>query len=206
MNDFGPPDQLRILDDPSRLVCTVSRDGRGAARARAQFADWLWRHFWLDERQLSDLILAVNEALADTVTFSSSGLCGDDTVDIVVAYHDDTDTLVVTVTAGGRTPGFGDPPRNRHRNNGRASGAVLMRLLADQARIDPAEHGSRISLMWTNLQGQSKTRTTQLTAVPEQLAAGPGCRSRARSQPTTPLQSQPRISRSGMHARGGTRA
>jgi anti-sigma regulatory factor (Ser/Thr protein kinase) len=55
-------------------------DPQRAAEIRREFSNWLRRHFMLDATKASDMVLAVNEAMANAAEFayvraSSQGLC-----------------------------------------------------------------------------------------------------------------------------------
>jgi Histidine kinase-like ATPase domain len=63
--------QSRPTDDRSRLVRTrVAADARSAARTRAEFGSWLETHFTLRAELANDLLLAVNEAIANAAEFA----------------------------------------------------------------------------------------------------------------------------------------
>ncbi|ETZ52280.1 histidine kinase-like ATPase domain protein [Mycobacterium avium MAV_120709_2344] len=93
----------------SRYDRTLTADAASATHTRIDFAAWLQRHFWLREQQLSDMVLAVNEALANAVEFAYLDTAGAGTVALAATYTDDTDTLAVTITDGGA--GRPDPRR-----------------------------------------------------------------------------------------------
>jgi serine/threonine-protein kinase RsbW len=63
--------QSRPTDDRSRFVRTrVAADARRAARTRAEFGSWLETHFTLRAERANDLLLAVNEAIANAAEFA----------------------------------------------------------------------------------------------------------------------------------------
>lgn len=141
------------VDDRSRFVRTrITADAPSAARTRAEFGSWLDRHFNLGAERFNDLLLAVNEAIANAAEFAyiDTGLRG--TMDVSAAYDVKSDTLDVTVNDRGRwrhnvaatiPAGRWYPVRGR--------GIPLMRALADEAIIDGTPHGTHVKLTWTHL-------------------------------------------------------
>lgn len=146
---------LAAVDNRSQFACTIAADGSGAARIRRGFAGWLQRHFSLGDERLSDVVLAVYEALANAAEFGYLDTPGHGTIAVTASYDDDVDTLVVTVTDRGRwrPTGTATPPA-QHALRGR--GISLMRALADETRIDTSERGTHACLTWTNLLSPSK--------------------------------------------------
>lgn len=119
------------------------------------FAGWLRRYFWLDDERLSDLVLAVNEALANAAEFGYLNTPGHGTIAFTACYDDDVDTLAVTVTDRGRwrpTVTAAAPVQCALRGRG----IPLMRVLADETRIDTSERGTQVSLTWTKLLSSSQ--------------------------------------------------
>ena len=45
-------------------------DPLSAAQVRREFSDWLGRHFTLDATKASDVVLAVNEAMANAAEYA----------------------------------------------------------------------------------------------------------------------------------------
>ncbi len=131
----------------SRYDRTLTADAASATHTRIDFAAWLQRHFWLREQQLSDMVLAVNEALANAVEFAYLDTAGAGTVALAATYTDDTDTLAVTITDGGRWAARSATPRPGHRGRG----LILMRALADDTQIDTSASGTQVLLRWTHL-------------------------------------------------------
>ena len=97
------PHNVSNIDDRSRFARTrVAADAHSAARARAEFGIWLKRHFTLGADRFSDLLLAVNEAIANAAEFAYADAAQRGTVDVSAAYDDDSDTLAVTINDQGR--------------------------------------------------------------------------------------------------------
>lgn len=130
--------------DPERFERTgVAADAHNAALTRDEFARWLRRFFDLDPFRSSDLVLALNEALANTAEYAYRSVERRGTMDVQAHYDPMSAMLTVCVVDRGtwRTP---DPaPRT---NRGR--GIPLMKALADRAEIDVSDDGTHVSLAW----------------------------------------------------------
>lgn len=137
------------VDDQSRFGRTrVAADARSAARTRAEFGVWLERYFSLDDDRFSDLLLAVNEAIANAAEFAYVDAAERGTVDVRAAYDRDSDTLAVTVDDRGRWRQK-VPVQRRQQMRGR--GIPLMETLADEVVIDRTPQGTRVTLTWGNM-------------------------------------------------------
>ncbi len=133
----------------------VAADASSAARTRAEFGVWLKRHFTLGAERTSELLLAVNEAVANAAEFAYVGTSRRGTIDVSAAYDVDSDTLAVTVNDRGRWRHVSGPPTAERLYRGR--GIALMRALADEARIDSTPHGTHVTLTWTHLTRSAST-------------------------------------------------
>jgi serine/threonine-protein kinase RsbW len=145
------------IDDRYRFIrMRVAADGPSAARTRAEFGSWLDRHFTLGAELASDLLLALNEALANAAEFAylEAPQCG--TVDISATYNVDSDTLAVSVNDRGRWR-HNDSDRDAAERRHRGRGIPLMRVLADETAINSTPHGTHVTLTWTNLTQPSTT-------------------------------------------------
>jgi len=141
------------IDDRCRFTRTrIAADAPSAARTRAEFGSWLDRHFTLGAERFNDLLLAVNEAIANAAEFAYIDAAQGGTMDVSADYDVDSDTLAVTVNDRGRwrqhvsvpaSPGRLYPVRGR--------GIPLMQALADEAIIDGTPHGTQVRLTWTRL-------------------------------------------------------
>lgn len=153
MNRFHPPAaDVTASDGRSHWVHSVSEDTGGAAHVRGELAGWLQRHFTMNEQRRGDVVLAVNEAMANAVEFGSPNPISPGMVVCTAAYDEHTRTLTVRVTDGGRwrlaaTP----PPLTPGHCPRRGRGMALMRLLTDELRIDPSEQGTQVTLIWIDL-------------------------------------------------------
>jgi serine/threonine-protein kinase RsbW len=133
--------------DSDRFACTdASADPPTIARIRDEFARWLRDGAELDEVRNCDIVLAVNEALANTAEFAYlEG--GDGTVDVEAAHDLIRHTLSVTVSDRGHWRETN--PLNRQRRRGR--GIPLMRTLADSVTIDTSGLGTRVCLRFDDV-------------------------------------------------------
>jgi anti-sigma regulatory factor (Ser/Thr protein kinase) len=149
------PQNVPNIDDRSRFVRTrVAADARSAARARAEFAGWLERYFCLDDDLFSDLLLAVNEAIANAAEYAYVDAAERGTVDVRAAYDANADTLAVTVDDRGRWRRK-VPVQRQQQMRGR--GIPLMEVLADDVVIDRTPQGTRVTLTWNGVTGPGRT-------------------------------------------------
>jgi anti-sigma regulatory factor (Ser/Thr protein kinase) len=143
------PQFVPSTEDPARFSRHgVGAHAVGAAQTRVAFGLWLQRHFALSAERLSDVVLAVNEALANAAEFAHTDCADPDTMDLLAHYDSHADTLTVAVVDHGRwrepAPDQPEPgplcPRGR--------GIPLMRALADEATIEPVATGTQVRLVW----------------------------------------------------------
>jgi anti-sigma regulatory factor (Ser/Thr protein kinase) len=143
------PQNVSNVDDRSRFVRTrVAADARSAARTRTEFGVWLGRYFSLDDDRFSDLLLAVNEAIANATEYAYVDVAERGTVDVRAAYDGDSDTLAVTVDDRGRWRQK-VPVQRQQQMRGR--GIPLMETLADEVVIDRTPQGTRVTLTWGDM-------------------------------------------------------
>ena len=124
----------------------ISADAQTASNTRDEFADWLREFFALDPIRSSDVILAINEALANCAEFAYLEHPDTGTMD-VLAWHDaveSTITVLVSDRGSWRTPVV---PSVRTRGRG----IPLMEALSDRASIEASDRGTRVKLEWTNI-------------------------------------------------------
>lgn len=117
---------------------------------------WLGRHFRLGAERSNDLLLAVNEALANAAEFAyvDASQCG--TVDLSATYDAAADTLAVTVNDRGRwRHKLPEPATVPPQPQVRGRGIPLMRALADRVTIDRTARGTHVTLVWTDLSRRS---------------------------------------------------
>lgn len=143
------PDAVSDLDDRSRFLRRrVGADARSAARTRIEFATWLERNFALDPERFSDLLLAVNEAIANAAEFAYADATHPGTLDVSAAYDADADVLAVTIDDRGRWRSS-VPVELQPQHRGR--GIPLMEALADEVAINRTPHGTQVTLTWARV-------------------------------------------------------
>jgi anti-sigma regulatory factor (Ser/Thr protein kinase) len=122
----------------------VVADAHNAARIRDEFATWLRTRGDLDKVRFSDVVLAVNEALANTAEFAylQSGTSG--TIDVEAVRVGGTLTITVTDQGSWREPTSATCSRSRGR------GIPLMRALSDDLTIDTSALGTTVCLRFEN--------------------------------------------------------
>lgn len=121
------------------------------AHIRDDFGRWLRCGAGLDDTLVHDVILAVNEALANAAEFAyTEGGAG--TVDIEAVRDVTRRTLTVTVSDHGLWR-ESDPRRRRH---SRGRGIPLMRILADSLIIDTTGPGTRVRLRFNDIATQGR--------------------------------------------------
>jgi len=124
----------------------VTADAHTAADIRREFSDWLGRYFALDATQTSDMVLAVNEAMANAAEYAyGTGQPG--TMHVRALYDLGTTKLSVTVADEGAwrssDPATSGPRRGR--------GIPLMQALTDQATVDSSQAGTTVRLEWNHV-------------------------------------------------------
>ncbi|MCW2650436.1 MAG: serine/threonine-protein kinase RsbW [Mycobacterium sp.] len=127
----------------------VVADAGSAAYTREEFATWLQQFFDLDPIRASDVVLAVNEALANAAEFAYLLADYQGTMDVQARYDADEARLMVTISDSGvwRIPA----PSPEIRIRGR--GIPLMRALSDRARIETSSTGTQVCLEWDAIPG-----------------------------------------------------
>ncbi|MDT5147602.1 MAG: hypothetical protein QOC58_2247 [Mycobacterium sp.] len=138
-------------DDGSQFARTrVSADAQSAAQARADFGSWLDRHFSLDPERFNDVLLAVNEAIANAAEFAYVDAPRPGTLDVGATYDADSDTLAVSVEDQGRWRHKVPQPAGALQQF-RGRGIPLMHALADEVAIDSTPRGTHVRLTWSDL-------------------------------------------------------
>ncbi|TRW82463.1 ATP-binding protein [Mycolicibacterium sp. 018/SC-01/001] len=142
MIDSMPPAEVANAERFERFG--LHADAGTVAMARREFTAWLKRYFALDEERCSDLVLAINEALANSAEFAYLLADQPGTIDICAIYDAQQQTLTVEITDRGtwRPPQTDPVPRTRGR------GIPLMETLSDHAVIEPSTTGTRVCLEW----------------------------------------------------------
>jgi serine/threonine-protein kinase RsbW len=125
----------------------VVADPMHAATVRREFSDWLGQYFALDATKASDVVLAVNEAMANAAEFAYVTLARPGTMNVQADYDGTAATLTVTVTDEGAWRTTDAALRQRKRGRG----IPLMHALADRATVDSSQTGTRVCLEWTHV-------------------------------------------------------
>jgi serine/threonine-protein kinase RsbW len=131
----------------------MAADAQNAARAREEFAEWLERFLDLDPIRASDLVLAINEALANCAEFAYVTADRPGTMDVQAVYDPADRRLTVTVADHGvwRMP----DPQPVSRTRGR--GIPLMQALSDRTQIDSSSEGTTVRMQWADVAARSST-------------------------------------------------
>ncbi|MGV9799078.1 ATP-binding protein [Mycobacterium sp. NPDC003449] len=118
-----------------------------AAQVRYEFSDWLRRHFTLDEVKASDVVLAVNEALANAAEFAYLSAPHPGPMHLCADYDGHAAVLTVDVT----DEGVWRSADHDIDNPARGRGIPLMRALTDRAVIDSSPTGTHVRLQWDHI-------------------------------------------------------
>lgn len=122
----------------------IPADAESASRIREEFAGWLERFFGLDPIRSSDLVLAINEALANAAEFAYVTTDRPGMMDLIAHYDPDSASLTATIADQGvwRMPNPGPPARTRGR------GIPLMEALSDRVTIETSTAGTQVRMQW----------------------------------------------------------
>ena len=145
MIDSTPPAEVVNAERFERYG--LDADAEVVAQIRQEFRLWLDRFYDLDPVRRSDLVLAINEAMANAAEFAYLLADHPGTIDVQAAYYPGEQKLAVSICDYGTwRPRQIDPaPRTRGR------GIPLMEALADQATIDTSADGTQVRLEWTGV-------------------------------------------------------
>ncbi len=124
-----------------------------AAVLRNDLSQWLQRCFAFDAESTNDVLLAVNEALANAAEFAYLGISHGGVMHLRADYLPPT-TLTVTVSDEGRWH-TRDPAVARDIARGR--GLRLMRALTDHTAVDSTPAGTEVRLRWDHVNVVSGT-------------------------------------------------
>jgi serine/threonine-protein kinase RsbW len=119
-------------------------DPQNAAIIRREFSDWLDEHFTLDAAKACDMVLAVNEAMANAAEYAYATADRPGVMQIEGRYDESAATLTVTVTDHGvwreSDANLTDLRRGR--------GIPLMQALTDRTTVDSSEAGTTVCMEW----------------------------------------------------------
>jgi serine/threonine-protein kinase RsbW len=122
-------------------------DAGAAAHTRREFSEWLAHFFDLDHTQCSDVVLAINEALANAAEFAYVLTDRPGTMDMYADYDSTSERLTVRISDYGlwRVPVATPASRTRGR------GIPLMHALSDDVAIDSSGAGTQVCLQWNGV-------------------------------------------------------
>lgn len=126
---------------------SVLADAACAAQLRQEFAVWLKRYFALDPTKSSDVVLAVNEALANAAEFAYATVGQPGAMHLLADY--DTGSAVLTVTVADE--GAWRIADSDSKKASRGRGIPLMQALSDRATIDSTPAGTKVRLEWNHV-------------------------------------------------------
>jgi anti-sigma regulatory factor (Ser/Thr protein kinase) len=139
MTDPGQP------DCGARFIRTdVIAAAEHAAGIRHEFSKWLAEYFALDRVKVSDIVLAINEALANAAESAYADVPTPGVMHVRADHDPTSDDLTVTVT----DEGTWRPPAPRSPDSARGRGIPLMEALSDRVVIEPSDAGTRVCLQW----------------------------------------------------------
>lgn len=142
MEDSGQRDSRTRFAQTSVLA-----DAACAAQLRQEFAVWLKRYFALNETKVSDVVLAVNEALANAAEFAYVTVDRPGAMHLLADYDSLSAILTVTVTDEGAWR-IADGEKKKI---SRGRGIPLMQALADSATIESTSAGTQVRLAWNHV-------------------------------------------------------
>jgi len=112
------------------------------ADIRTEFAQWLRDHLVVSPERLSDIVLAVNEALANSAEYAYRSCEEVGTVSIEATHDSTTASLTVVMTDRGSWNDDNSDPRSHTRGRG----IPLMYALSDSAVIQRLSDGTEVRL------------------------------------------------------------
>jgi len=124
----------------------ILADAQTASNTRDEFAAWLREFFTLDPIRSSDVVLAINEALANCAEFAYLERADAGTMDIL-AWHDAVESSITVLVSdqGSWRPPVVPSIRSRGR------GIPLMEALSDRASIETSDRGTSVRLEWADV-------------------------------------------------------
>lgn len=141
------PHDSAVSDSDDFERAGVVADAVNVVRLREELEQWLTVRFVLDRLRRNDLVLAVNEALANVAEFAYRHSAHTGTVQVRAEYDRVTSILTITVADSGSWRGSGE--REDKRTRGR--GIPLMEALSDEMGIDAGDHGTTVSMKFGNV-------------------------------------------------------
>jgi anti-sigma regulatory factor (Ser/Thr protein kinase) len=139
----------------------VTADPQSAATIRREFSDWLGRYFMLDATKASDVVLAVNEAMANAAEYAYVNRPRPGAMHVCARYDGSAATLSVTVTDEGAWRSANPATAG----NRRGRGIPLMHALTDRATVDSSSAGTTVCLEWNHVAASATTADASRTAA-----------------------------------------
>lgn len=155
--------RCRVMKDPAQHRAAFSRTGVvatmiHAVQIRDHFSGWLAQSLTLDAEKTSDIVLAVNEALANAAEHAYLGAPEPGLMHARAEHDPALATLTVWVSDEGRWH-VKDPAATP--NPGRGRGTMLMRALADRTAVDSTNTGTEVRLQWDHIRARLGTAAQQ---------------------------------------------
>lgn len=136
-----PPETRRTSSDSEFHARDLPASADSAHAFRVRFTQWVSDTLPIHNERLPDIVLAVYEAVANTVEHAYTDRIDVGTTTIEGHYRYTTRTLDVTVA----DQGTWQPPQHS-RDKGR--GIALMNALCENADITTGPSGTTVSLRW----------------------------------------------------------
>lgn len=129
---------------PAPLRCTGSADATTASELRRVLRNWLRQLPQASPETSGDIVLGVNEALANCVEHAYHARNTVGTMDLEAGYDPAAETIRVCVSDRGTWQRRSSPPH--HRDPLASRGIMLMHALADHCRIETRPDGTTVCL------------------------------------------------------------
>lgn len=141
------------MDEQAQQRAAFSRTGvvatmAHAAQLRDEFAGWMTQQLALDPEKTADIVLAVNEALANAAEHAYLHSARPGPMHLQAEHDPELATLTVRVTDEGRWH-LKDPAMAP--NPGRGRGTLLIRALTDRSVVDSTSTGTEVLLQWDHV-------------------------------------------------------
>ncbi|MCK0176124.1 ATP-binding protein [Mycolicibacterium sp. F2034L] len=128
----------------ARFFRAAPADAHAVARLREEFSEWLYLHLDVDDVQRSDIVLVVNEALANAAEFAYRNRDAAESVTLRAVHQEPGDSLVVTVADRGEWRV--SDATNQTLSRGR--GIPLMEALSDRLDINTTRDGTEVQIQF----------------------------------------------------------
>jgi len=122
-----------------------------AMQIRDDVSAWLAQCLALDAEKTSDIVLAVNEALANAAEHAYLDANEPGLMHTRAEHNPELATLTVRVSDEGR---WREHDSSVAPNPGRGRGTLLMRALADRATVDSTPAGTEVRLQWDHIRAR----------------------------------------------------